>query len=310
MNEIETKIEKLLADRERLAQLLSLEKKRRGVPQDSLVFVATANVAKHWWCTQQAVFTSRTDELSFFSVYLYDRIVCAHRLGLMHRLPRRREALLEIGAEITLADVEKLFKKDTEQPRRADVTFIYEDTVDDQGRRTRLINPDLSPEEKSFAADMTEEEGDVRVIDILEADPMRRGALLHLTRAERYPTFRWHFTWDRYTIIGVPDGLTDQFVYEYKTTRNRVLFRFMKSPAFAQADLYGYFFQRPSKRVQIYVLEENRTETFEALVDVTKAEDTLAAFARVDAGEAARPPRAWKCRICAFRGTCPICQAE
>jgi hypothetical protein len=109
---------------------------------------------------------------------------------------------------------------------------------------------------------------------------------------------------------GVPDGLTEDFAYEYKTTRTRYLLSFMKPPAFAQADLYGYFFRRPKKRVQILVVEENVTETIEEAVDVIRAEKTLSAFARVDAGQPAILPIAWKCKKCDFRATCPISQAK
>jgi hypothetical protein len=88
----------------------------------------------------------------------------------------------------------------------------------------------------------------------------------------------------------VPDGLTEDFAYEYKTTRSRSLLRFMKPVAFAQADLYGYFFRRPKKRVQILVVEEDATQTWESPMDTGNAQRTLAAFASVDGGEPARPP--------------------
>jgi hypothetical protein len=149
----------------------------------------------------------------------------------------------------------------------------------------------------------------IEVID-LEKDPKRRGELFQTSRAEKYPTIRWHFPWGPYSVGGVPDGLTEAFAYEYKTTRNRYLLTFMKPVAFAQADLYGHFFRRPRKRVQILVVEENVPETYEEAVDAARVEQTLAAFARVDAGEPARPPRPWKCRACDFRATCPISQAK
>jgi hypothetical protein len=188
------------------------------------------------------------------------------------------------------------------------VTWVSEDRRDSTGNSVRLINPDLPPEEKDFEEWRAAQEG-VQLID-LEEDPKWRGEVYQQLRAEKYPTIRWHFPWGRYSIDGVPDGIRDDLVYEYKTTRSRSLLRYVKPVAFAQADLYGCFFQRPKKRVQIHIVEENVTETWEQPVDVGNAERTLADFARVDAGGSARPPVAWKCRKCEFRATCPISQAK
>lgn len=312
MNEIETKMDEIFRDSTRLKRLLMLEKERRGVSLDALVFVGMANVAKHWWCTQQAVLKSRAREMEFFSAYLQDRITYAQRLGLISQWPRSDCALLEVGNEITLADVEKLLEKEVGEraKRSADAlsTWVCIDKADKDGKLARLINPDLPPEEKQLQEEMAEAEG-IRLMD-LEEDPMLRGEFLEESRAEKYPTIRWHFPWDRYSVCGVPDGMTGAFVYEYKTTRSRFLFTFMKPVALAQADLYGFFFHRPKRRVQILVVEQNVTETYEAAVNVANAEDTLAAFARVDTGEPARLPKPWKCGVCDFRATCPISQAN
>src|SRR5262245_1861688 len=62
------------------------------------------------------------------------------------------------------------------------------------------------------------------------------------TRAERYPTIRWHFPWAGHVVVGLPDGLTGAFVYEYKTTASRYLAGHLEPVQLAQADLYGHFF--------------------------------------------------------------------
>jgi hypothetical protein len=313
MNDIETKVSEILRDSNQLKRLLLLEKERRGVSQDALVFVGIANVANHWWCTQQAVLKSRTVEPDIFAAYLSDRIRYAHRLGLVTELPGSHRGLLDVGSEITLEDVERLLKEkaveaEDRAKRSARAHVAAWDRVDKDGRRVRLINPDLPPEEREFFEEMAAAEG-VRVVG-LEEDPKWRGEIFQASRGEKHPTIRWHFSWGRYSVGGVPDGLEKDCVYEYKTTGSRFLIRFMKPVAFAQADLYGYFFHQPKKRVQILVVEENVTETFEEAVNGTRAEETLAAFARVDAGEPARPPIQWKCRKCEFRATCPISQAK
>jgi len=138
---------------------------------------------------------------------------------------------------------------------------------------------------------------------------MDRGREEELTRSELYPRFRWHFAWRHYVVIGIPDGLPRDFIYEFKRTEKQFFFLFTKPVALAQADLYGKFFCRSRKRVQIHIGEIERTETYDLPVDHARAEDTLCSFANVDAGKPPRPPKDWKCRSCDFRTTCPISQA-
>ena len=315
MNDIESTVRQILGNRNRVKSLLILEKQRRNLPETALVFLGIGDVAKYWWCAQEAVFKNRDKELFSFGSYLSDRIEFAHRLGLVTDLSNTDEALLDVGNQITLEQVEQLLKKDAVAADRhahrqagVQVPWLSEDRVDKDGTRKRLINPDSSPEEKNRLQELAVEEG-VPLID-LEHDPTRRGEIYEAFRAEKYLRIRWHFPWRRYCIVGIPDGLTPEFAYEYKTTRTRFLMRFMKPVAIAQADLYSHFFQRPSKRVQILVVEENVTETFEEAADTSRALATLAAFARVDEGEPAHPPVPWKCRPCDFRTTCPISQAK
>lgn len=297
----------LTADRKRLERLLALEKKSRGLGADRLAFIGMANVAEHWWCTQKAVLKSRANEGMFFGAYLYDRIMCAHRLELINKLPRRDEALLDVGRELTLADREKLFESNEKD---IEVVMEYEGVVDKSGERRAIINPDLPEDQRKSYERMAEAKGRRVVSGSVNEEPLLRGERAHLSPPEKYPAFRWAFSWKGYTVVGVADGLTKQFVYEYKTTRNRYLFNFLKPVAFAQADLYGYFFQRPRKRVQIQIIEDTKTETFDEPINATRSEETLAAFARVEGGEPARPPKAWKCRRCEFKVTCPISQSK
>jgi len=181
----------------------------------------------------------------------------------------------------------------------------YTESVDKDGNRTRCINPDLPLTEKTLLEKEAAAHG-IRVIN----DPIQRGNFLEGTRAEKYPHLRWNFTWGKYTVVGIADGLMKEFVYEFKTTKTRHYLYSAKPVALAQADLYGYFFQRPRKRVQIYIVDENKTETYDEPVDISRAEETLSAFARVDQGEPAHPPQPWKCRCCHFRDSCTISQAR
>lgn len=297
---IQDKLSQILNSEETLRHLLSLEKKRRRMSENQLVFLGTANVADYFWCAKQAAFKSHENELMFFSVYLSDRIDYAERLGLIDRLPRKKEALLDIGAEITFEDVESLLKQKADFYIR--VTDALE-MVSPQGEKVMLINPDLPARERQYFEVLAKKKG-IRIISSEEAPPMVLGEMLQTTRAEHYPTIRWNFPWDGHVIVGVPDGVTDKFVYEFKTTRNGFLQRFMKPVAFAQANLYGLFFRREQKRVQIYVLEEQETKTWEESVDKESAEDLLENFSRATKGWEPPPPKPWKCKPCKFSAKC------
>lgn len=278
-------------------QLLKKEKDRRGIKHNQLVFVGMANVAGYWWCAARALMRSRRQELQFFQVYLIDRLRYSLELGRIKKLPRKRVDWLEVGEDLTLRDLQPLLKR--RQKERKEI-FVVQTAVERDG--VLYVNPDLTPEAYQTFANDAKQRG-VRIARIDE-DPMLRGEMLETSRAEGYPTIRWNFPWNDYVVVGVPDGLTDEFVYEYKTTGNKFLLSFTKPVALAQADLYGYFFGRKSKRVQIYTLEDDRTCTIDEPVDQKHALRTLEKFQSVDAGVWPHPPKAWKCKKCDYREDC------
>lgn len=55
-----------------------------------------------------------------------------------------------------------------------------------------------------------------KVVSLDKAPPKLRGAVYEELLAEKYPTIRWNFSWENYVVVGVPDGITDDFVYEFK----------------------------------------------------------------------------------------------
>ncbi len=301
MNDMEAKLRELFSDRARIEKLFLLEKERRGVQKNNLVFLGMANIAEYFWCAMKAVLKSKSDELGFFSAYLQDRIRYSHRLGLIDSLPNRDKDLLEIGNKVAFNDVQKLLK---EEESGILIEQLACEITDQQGNRVMVLNPDLSPEEKKRLEKEAKAKG-IKIAD-LEKFPKLRGELLESTREENYPSIRWNFEWKKYVVVGVPDGITDKFVYEFKTSRNRFLMNFVKPVALTQADLYGYFFKRNNKRVQINIINEGNTETWESEIDKSRAETALTDFSRVDGGWNPPPPRPWKCKNCEFKSTCPM----
>ena len=300
----QTTIGELLGNQPHIERLLRLEKERRGVPKDGLVFVGTSNVAHYYWCAMQAVFRSRREEEKFFLVYLQGRWEYALELGLIDRLPKDDEALLAVGNEVTHRLIEELLKKRACQKEDSGTrTTIIEEFYNERGEKVTITYPHSDKEPPLISIETAE---GVRIAD-LEEFPILRGEFLHELRGEKYPTIRWNFPWGRYVVVGVPDGITDRFVYEFKTTR---IMHFVRPVAMTQADLYGHFFNRDVKRVQILDMATQKTMTWEGPVDKNRAEGVLGDFSKVDGGWIPRAPKTWKCQYCAFTTTCPIAPKE
>jgi CRISPR/Cas system-associated exonuclease Cas4 (RecB family) len=136
---------------------------------------------------------------------------------------------------------------------------------------------------------------------------MTRGVMLEEALAEKYQTATWAFDWNEFVVVGEPDGITDHFVYEFKTTTT---LGYMKPVAFTQADLYAYFFGKETKRVQIYDVNQEKMNTWEEPADLQRAEQTLERFSDVINGTLPPPPKAWKCKTCKFTSICPIMPAQ
>ena len=302
----------------RLRKLLLLEKERRGIDHSKLVFVGMANIAHYWWCAIQSVLKSVEMESGFFGAYLMDRLLYSHQLGHITALPRKTEKWLDIGSQITFEEIETLLRERAEKANKLlkrakgenkiDTQVVSLDTIDDAGNVITLLNPMLSSEEKEhFAAEARAKGSHAVSWDSTSLPPKLRGKIHQMSKAEMYPTIRWNFVWHDYVVVGVPDGITDSFVYEFKSTASKFLCNYYIKPvALAQADLYGYFFRRRRKRVQIYVMEEDNTQAWDEPVSEERALKTLNDFERIDKGELAKPPKAWKCKSCEFTSSCPI----
>ncbi|MEM1829688.1 MAG: ribonuclease H-like domain-containing protein [Thermofilaceae archaeon] len=257
-----------------LYELLKKEKRRRGASTGDLVFIGIANVAELYWCPMKSLIESVAAEPVIFGAYLEDRILYALILWYVRELPVSEDELLLVGDEVTFDDVEKLLKE--VRPKRAQIREIG--ASDLSSLNLRSLHPKLK--------------------DRL------RGKVCEEVFAEKYPTIRWNFSWEDYVIVGAPDGVTDEFVYEFKCTRSSSLLPQIRQVAFAQGDLYGYFFRRIKKRVQIHVIGEERTRTWYTKVNEVNAVYTLKKFRETDETRRFSSPERRKCESCEFREQC------
>lgn len=282
--------------------LLALEKKRRGIPTDKLAFLSISNVAHYAWCAAQSVLVSRRDELKFFESYLHDRLSYSASLGQIDKLPKTKDEILEVGDAITLDDIENLLRERAGDAEPFGGGILTMDVINEKGEKVVLVKPDTTGIEKKVLKDILPKTAKIGNLDDF---PLERGVFLHESRAEGYPTIRWNFGWKDYRVVGVPDGITNDFVYEFKTTRNNFTLINLRYVALAQADLYGHFFRRKKKRVQLFVTETNTTDTTETETNHESAEDYLRRFMDADHGGLLKPPKEFKCPKCQVREMCP-----
>jgi len=320
-----------------VADLLIAEKKRRGCSKNELTFLGIANIAKYYWCAQKSLFESMENEKEFFYAYLFDRIYekflstatasieDLQRWGseckkFIKSLPKEKNKLLKVGSNIKFDYVNKKFLKDLADISTHDESYRkrYVDRFGKNKDGTYVIPKetyrDFQEESIEKERERTIERYEKGEIDTLpeieeiKINPTDKGRFYHELLGKNYHSFRWNFEWDKYVFVGIPDGMTEDKVYEFKTTETKGLSFFQKYILQAQADLYGYFFKRDIKETDLYIINDNKTETKEEEVDKKNALETLKKFRTMESGETPILPKKWKCKICKYEKKCPIKQ--
>jgi len=277
----------------RFENYMKAVKKELGLGEEDLVFIGMADTASVRWCEQKAVYMNRKMELWFFRAFLEDIRSYAKKLGYIDReMELTARELLAIRRRISFNDIEKLLKEREPLSKILEIPPIEGSTTNNALRLIELIATGAPPLEV--------------IKEIKHLPPGIQSEILECYM-EMYPTIRWNFDWEDYIIVGVPDGITDRFVYEYKTVGNEWLLKWVKPVAMVQADIYGNFFRRREKRVQIMNREDGKIHTWHEEVDREAALDALRRFREVEKGERkAVPPKEWKCKRCEFRSICTI----
>ena len=288
MTEIQKSVKGLLEDDSRLDSMLMLEKKRRGVAEDDLVFIGMANAANYWWCAIKAVLQSRKEERGFFLAYLTDRLLYADQFGHLHEIPKMEEEWLQIGDSITFTDIDKILRESEKEWLK----FKY------------MMGLESSDDLYSVSEELPFMMGTGAL------PPKERGIILEDQFGKKYPQIRWNFRWGKYVVVGIPDGITSELVYEFKSTGKKFLLNFTRPVALAQADLYGLFFKRTLKEVEIFVVEDDKIQSWKEQVDISNARTTLERFSKVDSGETPILPMKWKCKVCEFFEECSLSPAK
>lgn len=250
-------------------ELMNLEKERLGISRDKLVFIGIANVSKYYWCGWQCHLKSKKNEVSFFQAYFEDRLNYSKELGLLTKIPKTIEEILKIGDKIELNQIQKLLEK----------------------------------KKVSETSDETKEK--IKNLLKKEENPQIQGIYYQELHAEDYHSIRWNFRYKDLVLIGIPDGITDDFVYEFKSTKKRY-FRETYRTAQFQSNLYGHYFKRPKKKIQIYCKDEHKIYDYFEEVEDNEIIELLEKWIRMINGELPIKPESWKCNICEFKDNCVL----
>ena len=298
-----------------LENLMQTKKDELGVDRDQLVFVGTADMAEYFWCAEKSMLKSRSQEVKFFESYLFDRIVYSFDLGRLNNLPSDHNEFLSIGDDISQPDIEDLLRENKVEEPKGDILYpkvakegIWLTLGVINGVHYVIGFPDEGAREINMSDPKVREVVFVNSIDDPTLPPKLRGVVGEDAYAEKYPSIRWNFNFGKYIMVGIPDGITDDFVYEFKTTKNYYLKQFIKPVAETQADLYGHFFGRGEKKVQIREYETGKIFTYQTEVNSQRVKQVYDGFKSIDEGKEAIPPKAWKCKRCEFELVCPISQ--
>lgn len=114
------------------AELLAMEKQRRGLPQTKVVFLNASTLARVAWCPMQAIRMSRVGETSPFGAYLEDRLEFALDTRRITALPSDRSRWLDVAArDVPLDQVEHVWLPDL-PARLRDFSDGYETLAGDR----------------------------------------------------------------------------------------------------------------------------------------------------------------------------------
>lgn len=251
-------------------ELMRLEKKRLGIPPDRLVFIGMANLANYYWCAWQYYLKSKREESGFFLAYFEDRLACSMELNLIKKFPKNVIDRLKIGDEIKISHIHKLLSK------------------------------------KEAVVPSNEIREEVKKLLNEEKDPRIKGKYYEILFSENYPKIRWNFRYKDIVLVGVPDGITNDFVYEFKSTEKTWYKKQTLITAACQADVYGVCFKKHKRRVQIYCKEENEIHTFVDTINKQRIIDLLEKWIDMMKGKLPLKPQPRKCIKCEFKLDCVL----
>jgi CRISPR/Cas system-associated exonuclease Cas4 (RecB family) len=327
--------------------LLSKYKVQKGFNEDKTTFLGINDIASYYWCSREAVFKAKENEIKYFKNAIIDSFIVLNLIDdfkLDDLIALKPLKILSIANNIKTNELYNLFfeneegndspknrrlgyalyKSDSSNPYRE--AMIYFGSYNKERKKDDSYICFVDTVEKFLSLDKKYQEElvktkhrDTRSLDEIEngkpfwtkrSYAKSRGKLLHELNnfKNKYKTFRWHFSWNNYIITGVPDGIKDNFVYEYKSANDKYYYNnYIKLIANSQADLYGYFFKKREKKVETVFIKEGKLKEIRGKVDIDSALDLLHIFKNTLEGNLEHiAPVKWKCKKCDYYEKCEV----
>ena len=256
-----------------LNELLILEKKRLGFKEEDLVFISAGDFSRFYWCSMQAYFAMRKNEVYKFSGCLQDRIEYSIKLGKLDKIPKNKEELLLIGRDISLKDIFDLMKREEYQNK------IGDDVVENARQE---LEKNKSPQE--------------------------RGHLLETIYARKLPQLHWFVRFDDFIFTCEPDGIGENYVYEFKSSKNRYFSVSSIEKAKLQSDIYAICFDKENKLIeQLIISKNNKIEIIKEEVDIKRVGLVINSLKEIISAKLPKLPKEkFKCRGCEYKKECQV----
>ena len=141
-----------------------------------------------------------------------------------------------------------------------------------------------------------------------------RGRIAEIKYAEKYPKIILYRLMGGRVIVGIPDGLASEFIYEHKSPKDKGNAKYALERARLQTDIYSFLFYRPKKRIQISIDDSSipDSERFLVVEEDTNPERGRKAILKVldminqfEHGIIPpEPPNKNRCKSCEYKGRC------
>jgi len=221
-------------------ELIKLEKRRLGFNENNLVFVSAGDISKFYWCPMQTYFTLIENEIKKFTGYLKDKIEYSIKLKQYNKIPNNALELLEIGNDLSLNDIFNLLK-----------------TKEYNNIKTQKEILKAKQELKQCKA------------------PTKRGHYLETIYAKQYPKIHWFIKYDNFIFTCEPDGIKEDFVYEFKSSKNRYFAKQSILKAQLQSDIYCLCFNKKKKIIDDFIISENKIETIREEINIDRLNNII-----------------------------------
>lgn len=253
-----------------LNELMNLEKERLGFKREDLVFVSSGDISKFYWCPMQTYLTLLKNEEDKFTGYLQDKIEYSIKLNKVNSVPKNEKELLKIGNDLELNDIFELLKKNS----------------------PNFSNEEIKNAKKQLKNCKSQQE---------------KGHIFETIYAKKLPQIHWFVKHKNFILTCMPDGISKDFVYEFKSSKNRFFSKFSIKKAKLQADIYGLCFNKENKEIDQLIVSENKIENIKEKINISEINYVIEKLNEIISGKLPKKPKEeFKCRTCEFKSKCKL----